>query len=228
VTQIPYVDPLQFLDWGWGHVPRKLYRKQKEIVESVLYDRRTVVPAGNLLGKDYVAGFIVPYFFLTRQPCRIVTTSAKDQHLIVLWGEINSWIQSCKYPLRYEYGGPLVVTHQNIRKVIPQTGVCPISYVLGMVSSPDRIAAMQGHHVAKTGDGVPRTLFVADEASSVPDEYFKMAGTWADRMLIIGNCWPTSNYFFRAVEEGDVLATDDIPPPEKFPAVNTQRSRWVP
>jgi len=198
------VDPLKLAKMLWPDV--YFYKQQRDIIQSVWEDDETVVPAGNMLGKDFVSGRIVVLFFLTRQPCRIITTSAKDDHLRVLWGEIGDAIRESAVPLLVKEGGPLTVTHREIRKEYQGT-TCPVSYVRGMVANPETIASMQGHHVANRGDGVPRTLFISDESSSVPDDYFKMARTWANRMLIIGNPWPCANYFFRAVE-GDPATND--------------------
>ncbi len=116
----------------------------------------------------------------------------------MLWGEINRFLQTSRIPLIAPQG-PLKVNFQEIKKYV-KGELCPISYVKGMVASQDTIAAMQGHHVAKTGDGVWRTLFVADEASSVPDQYMTMARTWANRVLVIGNTWPCDNFFKHAVK----------------------------
>ncbi|MFA5056519.1 MAG: hypothetical protein WC485_00260 [Opitutaceae bacterium] len=199
------VNPLAFKQWLWPDVT--FYREQRQIIESVWNDDETVVPAGNMLGKDFVAAFIVLCFFLTRHPCRIVTTSAKDDHLRVLWGEIGHFIQKAKYPLDAKSGGPLVVNHHDLRKI--RAGQqCPLSYVTGLVASRDSIAAMQGHHIANTGDGVPRTLFVCDESSSVSDSYYTMASTWFNRALIIGNTWPCRNFFHRGVKGGDKFSED--------------------
>jgi len=215
-------DPLKMIGVLWPHV--KLYREQQEIIYSVEDNDETYVPAGNMLGKDFTAGLVVLTYFLRRRPvyevklsdgsvqerggCRIVTTSATGDHLMVLWGEINRFIQSAKYPLDHKNGGPLLINYQHLRKVYtngPKKGqMCPLSYVTSLVASPDSIAAMQGHHIANVGDGVPRTLFVADEASSVPDGYYEKARTWANRMLIIGNTWPCSNFFYRGVKAGDL------------------------
>jgi hypothetical protein len=196
------INPFKLASILWPHVT--FYREQRLIIQSVWEDDETVVPAGNMLGKDFVAAFICLAFFLTRFPCRVVTTSAKDDHLRVLWGEIGRFITSAKHPLTVDKGGPLIVNHHEIRRVI-NGEKDNISYLVGMVASPDKIAAMQGHHanpsgVAEANDGMPRTLFVSDESSSVPDAYYTMASTWAHRKLIIGNTWPCENFFKRAVK----------------------------
>jgi phage terminase large subunit len=157
-------------------------------------------------GKDFVAGFIALWFFLSRQPCRVVTTSADGPQLeAVLWGEIRRFIQTSVVPLEGEKGGPLVVNHLHLRKLDPGTGkVCGISYVIGRVAAKGE--GMLGHHVAETGDGVPRTLFIADEASGVDDQSYKASDTWARRKLVIGNPYPTSNFFKKGVKGGDLPA----------------------
>jgi len=198
-------DPLKFATLMWPHV--HFYDKQIEVIQSIVDDDMTVVPAGNMLGKDFIAGFIVIWFFLSRTPCRIITTSAKDDHLRVLWGEIKRFVQTAAYPLEVEHGGPLIMHHREIIKRLPDGSTCPLSYVKGMVASADSIASMQGHHIANTGDGVPRTLFISDESSSVADDYWMMASTWTKRALIIGNTWPCANFFYKAVN-GDPLMRD--------------------
>ncbi len=194
---MPVIDPLKFKDLLWPDVT--FYNKQREAIYSVRDNLETTVIAGNMLGKDYVAGFIIIWFFLTRHPCRIVTTSAKEDHLRVLWGEIGDFIQSSKYPLEAERGGSLIINQREIKKIV--NGVeCRKSYIIGKVASQDKIAAMQGHHIAQTGDGIPRTLFVPDECSSLTHAYYLMARTWFNRMLAIGNAWPCDNFFKHAVE----------------------------
>ena len=199
------IDPIRFLALGWPDV--RIYDKQRDVLYSLVDDDETIVPAGNMLGKDFIAGYAVLWFFLSRNPCRIVTTSAKDDHLRVLWGEINRFIDTCRIPLKVEDGGILRVLHHEIRKVIDGKPDA-MSYLKGMVASPDSIASMQGHHVPNEGDGVPRTLFVADESSSVPDAYHQMARTWAQRILSIGNPWSCENFFRRGVREGDLFSAN--------------------
>lgn len=216
-------DPMAFKEFFWPKVT--FYDRQIDAIYSVVENDETFVPAGNMLGKDFVAGFIALYFFLTRSPCRIVVTSAKEDHLRVLFGEINRFIRTAEHPLDADEGGCLICKHNEIEKFIwkedasgrvmrdddgnllpPQK--CPLSYIKGLVAGPGSIAAMQGHHIAKTGDGVPRTLFISDESSSVEDDYWRMASTWMNRALVIGNPWPCVNFFFKGVEEGDKYSAD--------------------
>lgn len=199
-------EPLKLQQALWPQY--SFYGKQIEIIESVRDNAETYVPAGNMLGKDFVSAFIVLWFFLTRYQqdknrnwCRIITTSVKDEHLGVLWGEIGRFISSSKYPLSHRAGGPLAVNHQEIRSAhdLILTGGNAGSYVKGMVSAKDKMEGMQGHHAEFT-------LLVVDEASGVADEAYNMASTWAKRMLIIGNPHQCANFFYRGVKAGDLIA----------------------
>lgn len=194
-------DPMVFAALLWPEV--KFYRKQREIIYSVVDNDETFVVAGNMLGKDFISAFIVIWFFMTRHPVRIVTTSASLYQLeSVLWGEIRRFLQTSRLPLTSDKGGPVINNHLHLRKIV-NGRPCGFSYCRGMVSAKGE--GMLGHHVEKTGDGVARTLWVADESSGVEDISYMRADTWADRKLAIGNPYPCANFFFRGVEAGDLL-----------------------
>lgn len=200
------VDPLELGRVLWPNV--RFYGKQEEIIYSVWENNETIVPAGNELGKDFVAAFIILVFFLSRYPCRVVTTSADYAQLeSVLWGELRRFIQTAKYPLDSAKGGCIVVNHMHLKRVY-NGAVCGVSYVIGRVAKKGE--GLLGHHVSQESgafieDGIPRTLFVADEASGVEDVAYERADTWAERKLIIGNPFPTTNFFYKAVKGGDIL-----------------------
>lgn len=185
--------------------PRWFYDKQWEIVDSVWNNDETIVVAGNMLGKDFVAGFIcLAYFLLHHGPTvRVVTTSVRDDHLRVLWGEIGRFIQSCKYPLTHDKGGPLVMNHRDIKKIV-NGKVCPISYLRGMVS--EKGEGMAGHHA-------DYTLFVGDEASGLENIVNEQADGWTSKKLLFGNPNQCSNFFKEKVEEWD--SKGNVPDPSK-------------
>lgn len=187
-------DPLVLAERFWPKV--RFYSKQREIIRSVWNNDMTVVVAGNMLGKDYVAGFICLAYFLHPAETRIVTTSVKDAHLSVLWGEIERYINTCAVPLRTEDGGPLYCTNKNIRKVV--NGVmCPISYLVGLVSAkPEGLA---GHHAS-------RTLAAIDEASFASDEVVDQLQTWSAKQLLFGNPLQVGSRFCKEFKAGDLLA----------------------
>lgn len=209
IQRLGQQDPVRFVKWLWPDV--QLYDKQRQVFESVRDSHETYVVAGNMLGKDYTAGLLVLTFFLTRHPVRVVTTSADYSQLeAVLWGEIRRFLGTARFPLVAERGGPVIANHLHLKKRLkdPRSGrweECPLSYCIGRVAKKGE--GMLGHHIADKGDGVPRTLFVGDEASGVEDEARSRAMTWAKRMLFIGNPYPPSlgcTFFEAGVEAGDL------------------------
>ena len=196
------VDPIELQKILWPHV--RFYSKQRDVIYSVVNNDETIVHAANMMGKDFVCGFLTLWAFLTRTPCRIVTTSVDNTQLEgVLWGEIRRFIQTSVHPLEHTNGGPLYVNHLHLRQIV-QGKMCGISYCLGRVAAKGE--GMLGHHVADVGDGVPRTFFFADEASGVDDISRERAETWAKRLVSIGNPYQCTNYFYKAVKAGDVEA----------------------
>lgn len=205
LMRVGVVDPIAFARVLWPGVV--FYSKQVEIIRSVVENSETFVPAANMMGKDFVSGFIALWFFLSRHPCRVVTTSADYAQLeSVLWGEIRRFIQTAKYPLESDKGGPLVVNHLHIRKIV-NGRMCPLSYLVGRVAAKGE--GMLGHHIADVGDGIPRTLWLGDEGSGIDDISYERGDTWARRKLVIGNPYSTGNFFEKAVRGGDILAKDD-------------------
>lgn len=195
-------DALALKEFLWPEV--KFYDKQVQIIDSVFRNRETYVPAGNKLGKDFIAGFITLTAFLlcrfhTPKPltCRIITTSVAEKHLNVLWGEIGRYIGTSSKPLLSQHGGPLVVNSFEIRRAEEMEQKKPYNYIAGMVyDDPEKLA---GHHAEWT-------LFIGDEASGLDDKAYEMAQGWAHHMLLIGNCNPCANFFKRGVKGGDLLA----------------------
>lgn len=197
-------DPIALGRKLWPKI--KLYNKQEEILYSVWNNDKTISVAGNMLGKDFVAGFIVLTFFLTRRPCRIVTTSVDETQLQgVLWGEIRNLINTSKQSLDYRKGGSLIINHLHLKK-ISKGQECGYSYCIGRVAK--RGEGFLGHHIAKTGDNIPRTLFVADEASGLDNSNLEKVETWAHRQLYIGNPYECNNLFKTESEAGDMLDPD--------------------
>jgi phage terminase large subunit len=191
------LDPIRFFERIWPDV--RFFDKQEEVLRSLVTNDITVCVAGHQLGKDYIAGASCLYFFLTRHPVRVVTTSIRSDHMRVLWGEIGHFVQTAKYPLEADNGGPLVLNHWDFRKVV-HGKVCPISYLRGIVS--EKGEGMAGHHAE-------HTLAVLDEASGIDDVVFERVQTWAKRILVIGNPYPPQvgcTFFQKTVKAGDVLA----------------------
>lgn len=181
--------------WPQHHI----YDKQQQILYSVRDDNETYVPAANKVGKDFIGGAAAVINFVTAKKlglsCRIVTTSVKDRHLDVLWGEIGRFIGTSRVPLLVEQGGPLRLMDKEIRWEVDGKRDL-FSYVQGMVSK--EVEGLTGHHA-------DWTVCIIDECSGVDHEVYDNVRTWAQRLLAIGNCQPCArDHFFRSsVREGN-------------------------
>lgn len=173
----------------------RMYDRQIEIVRSVEKFRNTTVPAGNMLGKDWITARICLAYFLSRKPCRIVTSSVDEGQLEkVLWGEIKAAIDSSVVRL------PLVVNHCDIRMVDKYGQEIPKTYLIGRVAAKEE--GLLGHHLPKGSMGEPRTLMVYDEGSGIPKGFKDKTDTWAHRSLTIGNPYECDNHFRDLTRKG--------------------------
>lgn len=220
-------DPLKFAAHFWPDV--RFYKKQVDIIEAYRDSDEVVVHACNMSGKDFVAGFLALSGFMfpqmyfppeyvswiesQRSPTnpnphtvRIITTSVKDDHLRVLWGEIGRYVQTCRYPMDYRkcIEGGYIVNHRDIRKMVGKgesRQEDKISYLRGMVT--EKGEGLAGHHAAYT-------FGIVDEASSMDDLTYTQMKTWAKKFLMIGNPLPCENEFRRAVKGGDILEPPEM------------------
>lgn len=214
------INPVSLLSTHWPDV--MIYDKQFDILESLRYSSETIVTAGNMLGKDFISGYAALSFFLAPQmyfdreyvasierqrsktnphphTVRVLTTSVAEHHLKVLWGEIGRFTSTCYYPLvanRENPRGPLTINYQEIRYARERSAKNPLNYLVGRVSETGE--GLAGHHAAYT-------LAILDEASGIPNTSYTQMGTWAKKMLIIGNPNACQNFFRQGVKEGNQL-----------------------
>ena len=187
-------DPYLFHSFCWPN--DRFYCKQYEVIDSVESNFMTVAVAGNKLGKDYVAGFIVPKFFLCGQgTVRVICTSVRQDHLDVLRSEVQKRLETSQVPLIYPRG-PLIVNDYELRKIY-RGRECETSYVKFTVSKKGE--GMSGHHA-------DRTLLVVDEASGADNKVLEYSAGWMKKGLLLGNPKPCQNFFREMVQKGDVLA----------------------
>jgi hypothetical protein len=202
ITKVDEIDPVTFVAELWPDI--KLYDKQAEIMYSVQENDDTIVVAGNALGKDFIAGLIVLWFFCSRRPARVVTTSVQFEQLNdVLWGEIRNFISTAKYQL------PIHYNHMKIRQTYNSGRLVDKSEIVAQV--PNTAEGILGRHLPRGPNRQPRTLLVGDEVSGMDDNIWEKTETWAQRRLAIGNPFDCENFFKRAYEEGDILRVPGKP-----------------
>lgn len=210
-------DPVALGRLLWPDVT--FYSKQLEILDAVRHSPEVYVQAGNQLGKDFIAGYLNLTFFVVpqvyfdadyvltveahtpadwspwlRHRRRAVTTSVKDDHMDVLWGEIGHFYRTCSVDL-----SPFLrMTHHEMRFADELQAKNPANYLKGQVSATGE--GLAGHHAAYT-------MVTGDEASGLEDMAYTQAATWAKKALYIGNPLQCSNFFRKNCKAGDLRAT---------------------
>lgn len=184
-------DPISFCKLCWPEI--RLYDRQVEVLYSVRDNPETFVHAANEVGKDFIASIAVVWFFASRSPCKVITTSSSESQLAsVLWGEIKQRIVTSRFKL------PFQVNHLLIRKVLDNGSLDPLSEILGKVAQKGE--SFQGFHLPHDK---PRILVVLDEASGIDDLMYESAQSFAHRILAIGNPMNTTNFFYRCCKAGN-------------------------
>lgn len=187
-------DPVAFQVACWPQI--RLYDKQRDVLESVRDNVTTLVHAANEVGKDFIASIVAVWFFASRSPCRVVTSSSGETQLkSILWSEIRERVNTSRLDLGFQMGS------LQIKRVVDrQTGQTEdLSYVIGHVTKS--VENFHGHHL---DHDIPRVLMIGDEASGIKDEFAEAAESWYHRALYIGNPMNTLNFFYRDCKAGDM------------------------
>jgi hypothetical protein len=213
-------DPVLLCEWLWPW--DTFYSAQREVLYAARCAAEVMVQAGNELGKDWVLGrlalamMVSPWTFYgmehfaqlerMKRPDdpeyiahqrRVVTTSVKDKHLDVLWGEIGTAWRTCSQDLSARF----VMTHHEIRFKDEAEAKNAASYLIGVVSGSANFEGLTGHHAKYT-------LALSDESSGADDGVYKAFSTWAARQVHIGNPLPCNNYFKKLCRAGDLKIED--------------------
>jgi len=191
-------DPIKFTAACWPDIT--LAEHQRDILISLRDNNETLVHAANEVGKDFVTAIAVLWFFCSRRPARVITSSSGETQLkSILWSEIKQRIATSQIKF------PLKVDTLAIRWINEDGSIDPLSYIIGHVTKS--VENFQGHHLP---NDKPRVMCVFDEASGVGDEYNEAADSWAHRKLTIGNPLNCLNFFYRDCKKGDVEHDADL------------------
>lgn len=158
-----------------------LWSKQKEILQSVMENRRTAVRSGHGIGKTFCAAVAVIMFLLSKKPSKVITTAptwyqVKD----ILWSEINSLFRIHLQSL----GCPYDMLQTTLR-------VRDDWFAIGL--SPKEAVNFQGFHQK-------HVLIVLDESPGVRRDIVEGAETLMSagdaHFLQIGNPVSASGHFY--------------------------------
>jgi hypothetical protein len=187
------IDPVRFFELCWPGI--RLYDKQVELLYSCATNIETFCHAGNELGKDFMAARIALWFYSSRRPSKVLTTSASEDQLeLVLWAEMREAIKTSRLNLSIH------VDHLRVRRKDKDGEYEPNSFIKGKVARKGE--GFQGFHLSDYTDK-PRVMTIIDEGSGVADEHYEAAQSFSDVILVIGNPMNNTNFFYFGCRKGD-------------------------
>ena len=129
------------------------WAKQIEIAQALITHKRVFVKASHSIGKSYLAGGLVNWFFDSFDPAIVLTTApTKDQVVDVLWKEVR---RQRPIPMR-----------SVLQPKAPRMEKNEHHYAAGYTAASGD--AFQGRHEKNV-------LIIFDEAVGIPQEYFDAA-----------------------------------------------------
>jgi phage terminase large subunit len=175
--------PLLFVTDVLGATPEPW---QAEALEAVGRHDRVSIRSGHGVGKTTLQAWLVLWFLLTRQNCKIpVAANSQDQLRDTIWPEIAKWHRQLPQALK------AMIDVQAERIVVVQDPES--AFAVRRTASKDNPEALQGFHAE-------HLLFLIDEASGIPDVVFEVGmgalSTPGAKVLMAGNPTRTSGFFY--------------------------------
>ena len=174
--------------WAEDFLDVHLWSKQRQVLESVFNNRRTVVRSCHSAGKTFTAAVTVLAFAYLKRPCKIVTTAPTWYQVTdLLWSEIRRLYRDRLQPKGFR--GEVLTTRLRLSADHFATGI-----------SPNESVNFQGFHSENI-------LVVCDEAPGVDREVLEGAeslmASGNAHMLWIGNPTIPSGHFYDAFRVGE-------------------------
>lgn len=168
-------NPEAFVEDGFQET---IWSKQREILRSLVVNKRTAVPACHAPGKTYIAARAVAYWVAVYPPgtSKIITTATTYRQVKnVMWPHIRRLHATHLPSMGYTNTLEWMLSAENIP---------PFAVAEGMKPPDNDEAALQGTHA-------PNLLIVVDEAGGIKDTFGRslealMTGA-NTRMLVLGN-----------------------------------------
>ena len=175
--------PLTFVTDVLGAKPEPW---QADALEAVGRHDRVSIRSGHGIGKTTFESWLILWFLLTRQNCKIpVAANSQDQLRDTIWPEIAKWHRRLPDALKS------MIDVQAERVVVVQDPEG--AFAVRRTASKDNPEALQGFHAE-------HLLFLIDEASGIPDIVFEVGmgalSTHGAKVVMAGNPTRTSGFFY--------------------------------
>src|SRR5271166_321644 len=203
------------------------WKRQREMCDSVVKYRRTIVYSGNMIGKDFWVGRIVWWWLLTRPGSLVMITGPSQTSLgSITWKEIR---QAKPSGMTAKISTVLASKLSQGVKTSPQmVDLGPGWQAVGI--STTTIERFSGHHNANL-------LVIIDEASALePEIRDSIESLGYERLVAIGNPIRAEGPFIEWIRQAEVDVRDGIPdrlatnaiqiPSTDSPHAQMEKSPW--
>ncbi len=169
------------------------WRAQRQWASALVDYRIVAVETGNMLGKGFLIGGLVPWFLWTRMDSLVyICGPGQTQIGSVLFKEIRRAVQNCPY---WKAGLLRMTITPGIKSSPATATIRPGWGAVGFSTST--IERASGHHARDM-------LVIVDEASGVPDESWQAIDSLGfSKMLVAGNPIRSDGKFAALCEQGD-------------------------
>jgi hypothetical protein len=200
---------------------KSFWSRQREMSESVVKYRKTIVYSGNMIGKDYWIGRLVWWWLLTRPGSMVYVCGPSQTSLgSITWKEVRQatprWM-----------GTDIPSVSARLSKGVKTS---PQLVDLGsgwqaMGLSTTNVERASGHHN-------PHLLAIVDEASGVEtDARDAIESLGYERLVAIGNPIRAEGWFIDLIRQAEADLRDNIPPrlavnAIRIPSTDSPHATW--
>ncbi len=202
------VDPVRFVRDVFDVT---ITEQQLQLLQAVApAGSRVAVKSGHGTGKTAVLAWLMLWFVLTHEDCKVPCTApAEPQLKNILWPELTKWYARMPAWLRAQ----IEITTDQVRV----RGAEKSQFAIARTSRKERPEALAGFHAT-------HLMFIIDEASGVPEEIFQTAegalSTPGARIVMASQPTLTSGYFHQAFHKNRNMWTCLTFNSEKSPLVD--------
>jgi len=206
---------------------KSFWSRQREMCQSVVKYRKTIIYSGNMIGKDFWIGRLVWWWLLTRPDSEVMVTGPSQTSLgSITWKEIR---QATPRVMGGSISSVLGARLSQGVKTSPQLVTLGAGWQ-AMGLSTTTVERFSGHHN-------PNLLVIIDEASSLESEIRdSIQSLGYERLVAIGNPIRADGPFIEWIHQAEGDARDNIPahlatnaiqiPSTDSPHANLEKSPW--
>lgn len=181
---------------------KSFWSRQREMSESVVKYRRSIIYSGNMIGKDFWIGRLVWWWLLTRPGSLVMITGPSQTSLgSITWKEVR---QATPRWMGTDVRSVSARLSQGVKSSPQMVDLGPGWQAMGL--STTTVERFSGHHNSQL-------LVVIDEASGLePEIRDSIESLGYERLVAIGNPIRAEGPFIEMIRQADADLRDNIPP----------------